>query len=658
MASTAVLHTSVADAAVIEETAKLVADDAIPFANFGDEVAVSGDTIVVGAPLEGTDEDPAQGAAYVFVVPSPGAAPELRATLTASDPQAFAAFGSGVAVDGDTIVVGAYGADNNTGRAYVFTEPAGGWVTATEDAVLTASDRGGVDWFGASVAIEGETIVVGATIAGAAYVFIKPHGGWSDGTEQAILGPPAEVGPGVGGVDVDGDTAVVGLPLATVDDDAERGAAAVFVEPDGGWATGTEAAAVLTASDGAAGDGFGDVAVDEDTIVVGAMFADVAGQEDQGAAYVFVEPPGGWTTGTETATLTTEGGNALDNFGTVDVDGDAIVVGARGAAALSGAAYWYVAPVTGWVTTTESSVLVGSDDTRYADFGVDVAIDADSAVIGAPLDDIDGQIGAGSAYVFTLPPIQRPPSIAVAVGGRCGRDQRSAMLNLFVDDADGSPSALELSATSSNLALLPPTNIEFGGTGTHRSMHVRTAAGTTGMAFVIVMVTDGTGTASTIVTVRATGRGDDGVVGSPASDIILGQGGDDTVRARAGKDIVCGGDGDDRLEGGIGGDTVAGAGGTNLLIGGDGDDRLDGGGSDDVVVGGPGRDRLAGGGGSDTLRGGLGPDVVFGGRGADRLFGDEGADRLTGDSGPDRFSGGAGIDVATDFAPATGDSQD
>ncbi len=130
-----------------------------------------------------------------------------HAKLTASDGASFDHFGSSVSVHGDTIVVGAPGADGNvdqSGAAYVFVKPSGGWGSATETAKLTASD-GSVsyigalrlplsDAFGNSVSVHGDTIVVGAPGAdgnvadsGAAYVFVKPSGGWVDGTETAKL---------------------------------------------------------------------------------------------------------------------------------------------------------------------------------------------------------------------------------------------------------------------------------------------------------------------------------------------------------------------------------------------------------------------------------------------------------------------------------------
>ncbi|TGG82944.1 MAG: hypothetical protein ERJ69_04170, partial [Aphanocapsa feldmannii 288cV] len=93
-------------------------------------------------------------------------------------------------MDGDTIVVGAYLHDVNRGTAFVFVKPGTGWASGNETARLTASDRGDGDFFAYSVAVDGDVVAVGAerdddagSNAGAAYVFIKPGGGWDDANE-------------------------------------------------------------------------------------------------------------------------------------------------------------------------------------------------------------------------------------------------------------------------------------------------------------------------------------------------------------------------------------------------------------------------------------------------------------------------------------------
>jgi FG-GAP repeat len=252
-------------------------------------------------------------------------------TLVASDGQTGDWFGYSVGVSGDTIVVGAYGDDAGTpneGSVYVFARPIrpGDRSRARKVARLTASDASWNDQFGRSVAISGDTIVVGAYgdegYRGSAYVFVKPPGGWADATETAKL--TASDGEGFNyfgdSVAIDGGTIVVGAPLEDV---LQSGSAYVFVEPPGGWADATETAK-LTASDGEVNDNLArSVAVSGDTVVAGAPNDDVTGVSSQGSAYVFVKPPGGWLSGTETARLVASDGAAGDHFGTtIGVSGE------------------------------------------------------------------------------------------------------------------------------------------------------------------------------------------------------------------------------------------------------------------------------------------------------------------------------------------------
>ena len=383
------------------ETAKLIAHDGAAYDEFGHSVAVDGDTMVVGAYLaHGNSAE--SGAAYVFTRQSGGWGQVAK--LTVHDGATDDGFGSSVAVDGDTVVVGADAAEGNSadsGAAYVFKKPDTGWATATETAKLTAHDGAAVDWFGSSVAVEGDTVVVGAyrshgnsADSGAAYVFKKPDPGWATATETAKLSAhDGAAGDHFGySVALDGDTVAVG---ATYGDgnSTESGAAYVFTKPDTGWVTATETAK-LTAHDGAADDRFGySVAVDGDTVAVA----------HPGAAYVFTKPDTGWTTTNETAKLTASDGAADDWFGhSVAVDGDTVAVGAirdDDNGVDSGAVYVFTKPGTGWTTTNETDKLTAHDGAAVDRFGYSVAVDGDTVAVGALGDDDNGP-ESGSAYVY------------------------------------------------------------------------------------------------------------------------------------------------------------------------------------------------------------------------------------------------------------------
>ena len=134
------------------QIARLAASDTA--GQFGSSVAVSGDTIAVGSPYFNN----AQGAVYVFK--KSGMAVTQVAKLTASDAADNDGLGYAVSVSGDTVVATAPYRDSNTGAAYVFVKPAGGWSNGTQDAILTASDGLPSDNFGNGVAVSGHTICV------------------------------------------------------------------------------------------------------------------------------------------------------------------------------------------------------------------------------------------------------------------------------------------------------------------------------------------------------------------------------------------------------------------------------------------------------------------------------------------------------------------
>ncbi len=277
------------------ETAKLTASDAAPGDILGLSPGISGDTIVAGAPND-DDAGSHSGSAYVFEKPVGGwgSVPSPiheTAKLTASDAQAGDRLGRGAAIDGDTIVVGT---ENNPtpGAAYVFEKQAGGWV---QTAKLTASDGAASDQFGTDVAVHNNTIAVGAfqdddggNDSGSAYVFEVPDGGWSSApfpnheTAKLTASDPAANDMLGFSVAFDNDGTLV---VGTLADGAvgNPGAAYIYARPVTGWTDATESCK-LTASDGVEGDRFGQsVAVENGTVIVGAPLANGIA----GVAYVF-----------------------------------------------------------------------------------------------------------------------------------------------------------------------------------------------------------------------------------------------------------------------------------------------------------------------------------------------------------------------------------
>lgn len=335
------------------EQARLTASDGAAGDQFGG-VAVDGDTIVVGVRLDDVGANTDQGSAYVFVKPAGGWSGALTesAKLIASDGAANDVFGA-VAVDGDTIVVGATGCpDGNVcntqpvsahGAAYVFVKPAGGWNgTLTEQAKLIASDGASNDLFGNNVDVEGDTIVVSSAwddfFRGSAYVFLKPTAGWSGILTQnakLIASDRGSIGSGIGQAfgraRIAGDT-IVATAIGADVGFIDAGAAYVFVKPAAGWSGTLGHSAKLIASDRAPNDRFGrSIDVKDDVIVVGSQFDDVDAS-NTGSGYVFVKPAGGWSgTLTQQAKLIASDREANDDFrGTRFVDDDTIMVSVIG----------------------------------------------------------------------------------------------------------------------------------------------------------------------------------------------------------------------------------------------------------------------------------------------------------------------------------------
>jgi uncharacterized protein (TIGR03437 family) len=457
---------------------------------FGRSVAVSGDTVVVSAILEdsnatGVNGDQTNnsnresGAVYVFV--RSGSTWTQQAYLKASNPDRDDQFGQSVAVSGDTVVVGTYHESSNatgvngdqsnnlalgSGAAYVFVRNGSTWA---QEAYLKASNTDQGDAFGWSVAVSGNTVVVGAwressnatgvngdqannsaPVSGAAYVFVRDGATWS---QQAYLkasnaGADDRFGDAVA---VSGDTIVVGAPGEdsnatgangdqTNDSAPGSGAAYVFVRTGTTWTQ----QAYLKASNTGEGDGFASVAVSGGTVVVGATgegsnATGVNGDQTNnsapgsGAAYVFVRSGSIWT---QQAYLKASNTEAGDSFGRVAVSGDTVVVGASGEssnapgvngdqtnnlATGSGAAYVFVRSGSTWsqqaylkASNPGPPVFEPSIEGDYSsEFGRAVAVSGGTVVVGAfgEASNATGVNGdqtnksasaTGAAYVFEL----------------------------------------------------------------------------------------------------------------------------------------------------------------------------------------------------------------------------------------------------------------
>jgi hypothetical protein len=338
------------------ELAALTASDGSPSAAFGSAVAVSGDTVVVGAPQAGPG-----GALYVFVRRGTGWSDATEtAKLTVADAGSADRLGSSVAIDGDTIVAGAPGAENGRGAVYVFLKTPGGWQTGAQRIQLAASDAAAGWHLGQSVAISGSTVLAGAPGArvgtnpgqGEADIFLRPPSGWTSALETARLS--ASDGKAF---DQLGSTVALSATTAVA---SGAGAEYLFTQPTNGWTTTSTQTAKLTAP-----ARLGPVAIDHDTIAAGAPTA----HGGQGAIEVYLNPPGGWSDRTAPdAELTASDATAGQELGSaLALSGPTIAAGNTGGGNI-GAAYIFTQPPTGWTSQHENTKLTAPGGGTFEDF--------------------------------------------------------------------------------------------------------------------------------------------------------------------------------------------------------------------------------------------------------------------------------------------------
>ncbi|MFZ4430117.1 MAG: immunoglobulin domain-containing protein, partial [Phycisphaerales bacterium] len=371
--------------------------------NFGNATAIIGNTAVVGAWLATIDGRAAQGAAYVYT--RVGGSWVLQQKLVAADGAAGDSFGVSLAFDGDTIALGAYrhdvGSAANRGAVYVFTRSGSTWSQQTK---LLASDGSAGDTFGNSVHLRGDDLIVGAPTdatavgaqAGSAYVFTRSGAIW---TQQSKLVPSdARAGDFFGSVAIESDVAVVGAFGSDVGSNVNQGAAYVFRRMGTAWTQESK----LVAPGGSAGDSFGlHVVMRDGTIAVGALLDDVGVATDAGSVHVFANTGSSWQ---QQARLEAPGGGSgvNDQFGfPIAITDDAIVVGASlddVNGRIDQGSAWIFSKVAGAWLTGDSSVPVNGEigDT----IGESIAVDGDTMAVGAPGDNIVAALDQGSVRIL------------------------------------------------------------------------------------------------------------------------------------------------------------------------------------------------------------------------------------------------------------------
>jgi len=364
-----------------DQVAKLTAPDGAANDQFGNSVAIDGNTIVVGK-ADGTVQS-------AFVYQNNSGIVTQVAELTPSDGVAGDRFGLSVAISGNVIVVGSahlHHDPQNSGSVYVYLEPAGGWTDMTETAELSFMQKGG--GIGSSIGTTGNEVVSINNNDGSVVVWNEPSGGWvstSKPNAQLLTGSP---GNNLANVAISGNVIVAGCPRAF-----QYGSTFLYVKPTSGCnKIGITPTARLVGS-GDFGGGGQQVAIGGNTVV----------STTGASVFVFVKPSSGWANMNETATLTDA--NATNDLFAVSVSGGAVVVGDSaqlvGVNPFQGAAFVFLKPSGGWKNLTTANAELTANDGNIGDnLGVSIAVSGGTVVAGAPLAQIGSNATQGAAYVF------------------------------------------------------------------------------------------------------------------------------------------------------------------------------------------------------------------------------------------------------------------
>jgi hypothetical protein len=303
---------------------KLTAMDGAAHDEFGVSVAVSNETILIGAHLNNTGANNDQGAAYIYGRDQGGAGNWGQVKkLTASDGADNDDFGWAAALKDDTAVISAdkdtIGTNNGQGSVYIFKRDQGGADNWGQVKKIIAFDGAPNDLFGYSAAIEGDTVIIGClndgigsnALQGSGYVYERNRDGAENwGLTKKLVSSDGHSGDGMGrSVAISNNVVVLGATGVDIGSAMQRGAAYTFGKDDGGTDNWGQAQKILS-NDGAAGDTFGNyVAISNNSVIIGARFDDAPNNPAEGSAYIFSAVP-------PTAALVTVSGRVMTSGGT------------------------------------------------------------------------------------------------------------------------------------------------------------------------------------------------------------------------------------------------------------------------------------------------------------------------------------------------------
>ena len=493
-------------------------------------------------------------------------------------------FGAAIDIDDDTLVIGVpfSSAPGRAGSVYIYSRTDTGWVEQQMLSVDNLPDNHRPQ-FGASVALEGNVLVVGSPNFdrdgfGAAHVFVRDGDTWIEQQLLVIEDPPALFGSTVA---ISGDTIVVEAGPSIDDEGRDLGRTLVFTRENNRFEV-TQEILVEASGVGFLGQ---EVALDGDTLIIG--------RDD--VARVFSRTDDLWI---ESQQLTITARFFTGFAEAVALDADTLVVTVELQTESTGIAQVYILEDGTWI---EQDQLFIPETEATGILGRSIDLDGDSVVVSE-----EGTLGA--AHLFT-----RSGDTWTYEAKFVGSDVQSNRGNNAAVAIGGNDIILGLPRTNGGDAYVFDANAR----GVLAACNGQTA--TVDLA--------------------------NGDLPTDGDDVIIGTEGPDVINAGAGNDVICSGSGADVINAGPGADIIFAGDGDDVVRAGDGADVVRGGNGDDQIFAGQGRDQVRGEAGDDFISGGKGKDLLIGGSGSDDLRGNEGTDDLRGSSGDDELRGGQKADV-------------
>ncbi len=422
---------------------RLTANDGSSDDNFGFAVAASGNRVVIGAPNKAVGMNYSQGAIYVFTLTG---STWSQVRIVAERGSTNELLGRSISFNGLRILGGARGISDRSyrdvGGGYLFSLVGSSWLQVQK---LTINESRNTAWYGDSVALDGDYLLLATGQVPKIYVFHRSSDTTPSWTQQQQV---KTIGGAQGdqfgySVSATSDRIVVGAPYQDKDGNMDQGAAFVFLKSPTTNQWSQEQA--LFAFDGAAGDHFGSsVAMNANgnKIAIGAPDVDARRGPGQGAAYIFVRsltsPP--WSEEQKLVGSATEAG---DHFGSsISMNNEPsvnerVIVGVPmddvGATVDQGSVYTFFYSAFDTPSWSEEQQLIADDGATRSHFGHSVSLNGDRVIVGAPDHRVGTNDAQGKAYVFSFSSTRWALEQALTANNGLSNDQFGSAVSIHGD---------------------------------------------------------------------------------------------------------------------------------------------------------------------------------------------------------------------------------